>query len=104
MVERRRYPRIIVALSGITFLSGEDRFDVVNMAEDGFCLRRQGGRRVAPGQPIDGVLQWPEKNVEKNLRGLICWSRSVDDGNMYYGVHADVSDLRDFRQTGEQGP
>lgn len=81
---------------GIAFQSeAGERFDVVNVADGGLCLKRHGAPKVAPGHPIAGRLSWPEKSIEKDVRGVICWSRSVDDGDMFYGVHADVSWLMD---------
>jgi hypothetical protein len=94
--ERRQYYRIIVFNLGIVFHADTgERFDVVNVAEAGLCLRRSGAPRVKPGHPVSGKLLWPARNIEKEVKGVICWSRLVDDGDMFYGVHADMSWLID---------
>lgn len=76
---------------GIAFQSeAGERFDVVNAADSGLCLKRHEAPEVTPGHPVSGRPSWPEKSIEKDVRGVICRSRSVDDGDMFYGVHADV--------------
>lgn len=102
MDNRREFPRIIVFNLGISFHTDEgEQFDVVNAADGGLCLKRRGAPKVSPGHPIAGRLSWPEKNIEKQLSGLVCWSRSVDDGDMFYGVHVDVIWLMDMLADGQ---
>lgn len=88
-MENRRNPAHGLQSGNHIQSEAKERFEVVNAADGGLCLKRHGAPEVAPGIPLPGG--WPEKIVERDVRGVICWSRLVDDGDMFYGVYADVS-------------
>ena len=91
MSNRRDFPRIYVFNLGITFESNEGQnFDVVNAALGGLCLKSRNVPKVAPGLPISGLIVWPEKNLDRKISGIVCWSRISEDGDVFYGVHTNV--------------
>ncbi|MBW7857157.1 MAG: PilZ domain-containing protein [Leptonema sp. (in: Bacteria)] len=90
MENQRQFPRIVILNLGVFIDWNGNRHDVINVSEAGLCLRRKGAPKFKPGEPIFADLEWPAKSISHSIKGIIVWSRTTDDGDTFYGVHADV--------------